>query len=148
MFVNLINSNEKCIIDDDFYPIIEAIGNISLDQNGYVRFGNHTKYPLRLHRYVAKFYYNDIDNLDVHHINGNKKDNRITNLKCMTKGEHSKIESKAGNHNWKELDIHLVKKCKYELKYSLKLTAKMCNISYNNFSRSLKIRIGKTWSDL
>ena len=50
-----------------------------------------TKYE-KEHRFIAKHYY-DIDGMDVHHINDNGFDNRLSNLEVITHAEHSKLSN-------------------------------------------------------
>lgn len=63
--------------------------------NGYVRIQVNCK-PIFEHRFVMEQYVGrklkkgEI----VHHINGNKKDNRIKNLKIMKSGEHMSFHNK------------------------------------------------------
>lgn len=49
----------------------------------------------RINRLVAQYFCNseniNIDNLEIHHIDGNKKNNNAENLKILTQREHSKI---------------------------------------------------------
>ena len=47
------------------------------------------------HRIVWMKHYGEIPiGMVIHHINGDKKDNRIENLICLTKSEHSLIHKK------------------------------------------------------
>ena len=43
----------------------------------------------RVHRLVAQYFITDFDETkEVHHINGNRKDNRAENLQCLTRQQH------------------------------------------------------------
>lgn len=55
------------------------------------------------HRFIAKHYYGDLTNKDVHHIDGNFLNNKFSNLEVMEHGSHSVI-SNAGHINWCEQD--------------------------------------------
>jgi len=45
------------------------------------------------HRYVWEKVNGKIpEEKEIHHINGNKKDNRIENLMCLSKSKHMKLE--------------------------------------------------------
>lgn len=50
----------------------------------------------RLHRFIYEQYYNCslLPWIDLHHINGNRKDNRIDNLQPLTHGQHSTLTHK------------------------------------------------------
>ena len=46
---------------------------------------------VRLHRLIYEFANGKLDSkIDIHHINGNKLDNRLDNLRAMTKNEHTR----------------------------------------------------------
>lgn len=50
---------------------------------------------LQMHRYVWEQHNGPIPaGYIIHHINGNKKDNRLENLSCLTQQEHNKLHAK------------------------------------------------------
>ena len=71
-------------------------GSGSITKKGYVRFGSdefqHRRVWRKHHGAVPEGFF-------IHHINGDKQDNRIENLQLMTQSEHMKLESK----QWKEM---------------------------------------------
>lgn len=65
----------------------------------HFKYCNYLGYVLE-HRYIYHIYlsikynkiiYLPIKKYEIHHINGDKKDNRIENLQLITKSEHAKI---------------------------------------------------------
>lgn len=64
--------------------------------SGYIKVGlykNGITYPRVMHRLVAKaFLINAENKMAVHHINGDKTDNRVQNLLWVTANEHKKLE--------------------------------------------------------
>lgn len=70
-------------------------------ENGYyeakITIGNK-RITLRLQRVVWEFYNGAIpENCHIHHIDGNKQNNDISNLKLVSASEHAKIHSKKAN---------------------------------------------------
>jgi uncharacterized protein YbdZ (MbtH family) len=60
------------------------------NRSGYYRLTRRDKH-ISLHRYVWEKQKGKIPTgWDVHHINGNKQDNRISNLECLPKAEHTR----------------------------------------------------------
>ena len=77
-------------------------------ENGYeVRYigGYNKKGNVKEHRYIMEQHLGRKlnDNEIVHHIDGNKLNNDISNLKVMTKGEHSSFHRKEEIKNGKKL---------------------------------------------
>lgn len=83
-------------------------GVARLNADGYYQIktrdkGNHNK---SLHRLIFEDFYGFIpDGFHIHHINGNKQDNCILNLKLVRKDEHNSLHKKgivlSGNHKSK-----------------------------------------------
>ncbi len=74
-------------------------------QNGY-KFMRHLGEDIAEHRVVWEKYHGKIPKgHNIHHINGNKLDNRIENLQLVHIGEHNKIHGigwKKGNEMYKK----------------------------------------------
>lgn len=59
----------------------------------------------------------------LHHINGDKLDNRIENLALMKQGDHLRIHNTCG-WNKKEIDLELMKKLYYEKEWDYRKLAR------------------------
>ena len=81
----------------NFRPFQEFDGKkFTLRNNGY--YGLTTDDRMLMHRYVWEFYNGKIpDGYDIHHLNEKKHDNRIENLECLPKSEHTKKYSPHNN---------------------------------------------------
>lgn len=80
---------------------------------------------VREHRYIMEQFLGRklCRSEEVHHINGNKLDNNLSNLTVLTRSEHASISGKAAkgiskpnstgslNHNWKPRVIKFCKGC-------------------------------------
>jgi hypothetical protein len=68
----------------------------TLRNNGY--YSSTKGDRILMHRYVWQKYNGLIpDNYDIHHINNKKYDNRIENLECLPKAEHTRKYSPSHN---------------------------------------------------
>lgn len=81
----------------NFQPSQEFNGlKFTLRNNGY--FGLTTNDRILMHRYVWEFYNGKIpQGYDIHHLNNQKHDNRIENLECLSKSEHTRKYSPHNN---------------------------------------------------
>lgn len=81
----------------NFQPYQEFNGlKFTLRNNGY--FGLTTNDRILMHRYVWEFYNGKIPKgYDIHHLNNQKHDNRIDNLECLSKSEHTRKYSPHNN---------------------------------------------------
>ena len=69
-------------------------GGRNITNMGYVRIRKFGGYVLE-HRYVWETANGEIpDGYQIHHVNGNKKDNRLENLMIMTNSEHQTLHNK------------------------------------------------------
>ena len=111
--------------------------NGRIKQQNYISiYKPHFKYSrkngyIQEHRYIMYIYLSILNNrpiyiedFDVHHINGNKIDNRIINLQLLTRSEHLKLEK---SKNYCSL-------CSYNiiLQYLFKN-----NIYYDNWNKNI-----------
>lgn len=78
-------------------------GNAKIQKDGYYMItsgkeGNHGKL---LHRLIWEDWYKKPvpDGYVIHHINGNKTDNRIQNLQCVSKEAHTRFHHKGRNYS-------------------------------------------------
>lgn len=78
---------------------------------GYFRVGVGHSNPLYIHRLVAETYlYNDdpINKREVNHIDGNKQNNKVTNLEWCTKSQNEKHAHKLGLKEPKKCPVMIV----------------------------------------
>jgi hypothetical protein len=80
-------------------------GTAKVNSKGYYHITSRKEgYPFKkLHRLIYEAYYGQIpDGYHVHHIDGNKLNNRIDNLQLLSKSEHSSLHNSEENHpQWK-----------------------------------------------
>ena len=72
----------------------------TLRNNGYLACTDGVRSSM--HRDVWCFHNGEIpENYDIHHINGDKTDNRLENLEILPKSEHTKLHGFRGNQHTK-----------------------------------------------
>lgn len=69
-----------------------------------VKLYNKNKEPkaktIRVHRLVAKYFVKGFsEDIEVHHKNGNRKDNRASNLECLTRLQHQERHKEEKREN-------------------------------------------------
>ena len=78
-------------------PQVEVIDEIHQKFDGVIyttRDSNHYAKSRQLHRVIFAYYYGDIpDGYVIHHVDHNKANNDISNLQCLTKGEHQTLHN-------------------------------------------------------
>jgi len=71
-------------------------GKYTIRNTGYL--GRTNEERSLLHRDVWEFYRGPIPSgYDIHHMNEDKRDNRIENLECLPKAEHTRLYSPHNN---------------------------------------------------
>jgi hypothetical protein len=93
---------KEVIIDDDVKEFLCGYLNTygwHIDGTGYCRRKNNKKAVL-IHRLVAALYFgiDAIKDKEIDHINGNKLDNRISNLRICTRTENMRNKGKQNNN--------------------------------------------------
>jgi len=91
-------SEDAIVYDIDFYEVEQEIYNnyltVRLHYNSEL---NHIGKRFIVHRLVAREFIGNIEDLLVHHIDGDKLNNEVDNLKILTQSEHM-ILHKTGKH--------------------------------------------------
>lgn len=101
MNTTFLESNDPELEDSFNYPIKTKFGNARVGCNGYYEItsrkeGNNGK---KLHRLIYEDYFGEIPNkCFIHHIDGNKTNNDIKNLQCISDSFHKFLHNK--KYHW------------------------------------------------
>lgn len=89
-------------------------GGRNMTSNGYIsKYIGKGKYQLEHRLIIEQLLKRKLETWEqVHHINGDKTDNRIENLKLMSISEHAKFEKMNGNVNRWSRDWDCCRECK------------------------------------
>ncbi len=92
-------NRKECQIDEDDYKRLKVKGNFfSVTSHGYVRFDNYIGVKngksLYKHTYLHREVMNCDVNFQVDHVNGDRLDNRKSNLRICTNGDNSRNKSR------------------------------------------------------
>lgn len=128
------------MIGDNTKPLKELL---SYDGYTTVKF-NYKRH--RVHRVVYEYFGNDFNpNYHIHHIDGNKQNNRIDNLECISPSEHNRRHHKDNTFNRYKRGYVLLDDEKRAIaskykpyKYTVPMLAKEYNVSVNTIKRIIK----------
>jgi hypothetical protein len=100
-------SNKECIIDDEKWHELSKI-KWRIEKSGYIQ-TNINKIPILMHRYLL----NPDKNSIVDHINNNRHDNRLCNLRIVSHAVNAHNKIKKNNCSSKYIGVSLNKKQKW-----------------------------------
>lgn len=90
----------------------QYFNNIKFIQQGENGYYKNQRLQVSMHRYVWEYYNGKIpDDCEIHHIDGNKDNNDISNLQCVTVGEHREIHNRLltdEQREWKRNNMNTV----------------------------------------
>lgn len=125
--------------------INDRLSKIWVDRDGYLTVKLNKKRHM-VHRLVFEYFGNDFNSdYHIHHIDGNKQNNCIDNLECISPSEHNKRHHKTNTFNRYNRGYILTDDerkaiaSKYEpYKYTMPMLAKEYNISETIVQRIIK----------
>lgn len=93
-------------IDQQYIEQVLAMGSWYINKNGYIE---HTLYPAKKHMHLHRFVY-ELENgpipagLQIDHIDGNKSNNFLCNLRVVTPQQNCFNKTKAKGYCWHKRD--------------------------------------------
>lgn len=123
--------------------VVDKKLTVSHQNNGYVRttIDYKTEY---IHRIVARVFLGDIEGFDVDHIDGNKQNNDVSNLRIITHKENIKYrDQRLGGSLYERSKENNIKKAKKVIWNNMEFSsqsemAKELNVKQSNISVSIK----------